>query len=336
MLDYTHNTYTIHSIYKFNGNGDSGAASYWRVLKHNGVTYLCADQAAILVDRLDTVNWQLIPVVSSTWGTDQGGYQYASLWTDGSAGGACNGIIDPGEQITYNWINWSALLPSQCMQVDDNFNYYYVSEGTTPRIVKVPVTGWTQDCNGDNWAPIYPNLQTNDAVTFANFPSDCINSDGTVNPANDNLFTFSDDGSVYVNKNLNMATWGQMADVREIKWDASGNCCWEVGQLNAGTWKANTSYSAGQIVYPTYNPSINCYECTGAGTSSGSEPTWIVPQSNPPQYYPTVTDGSVTWTFETSAYTVADSNHTCNPGQIWDAFRTRRRCHPRMHHCDGL
>ncbi|RLJ04402.1 MAG: hypothetical protein DRP18_04760, partial [Candidatus Aenigmatarchaeota archaeon] len=53
-------------------------------------------------------------------------------------------------------------------------------------------------------------------------------------------------------------------------------------------WSASTAYSVGDYVRPTSANGYN-YECTVAGTSGGSEPTW------PTTLGETVTDGSVTW-----------------------------------------
>jgi hypothetical protein len=61
------------------------------------------------------------------------------------------------------------------------------------------------------------------------------------------------------------------------------------GALGSPAWAATTSYAAGVYVHPTvWNGHV--YKCTVAGTSGGSEPTWIT--TGPPN---TQTDGGVTW-----------------------------------------
>ena len=59
---------------------------------------------------------------------------------------------------------------------------------------------------------------------------------------------------------------------------------------NLTTWTANTAYVAGAWVRPS-TPSLSPYymECTTAGTTGASEPTWPAAGS-------TVTDGTVVWT----------------------------------------
>ena len=241
--------------------------------------------------------------------------QNASLWIDGITGSQyANGVEDTGERITDNWIDYAGFLPCSNLQIDDNFNYFYFRSayfGDAVRVVKIPVLGWTKDSNGNDWAPIYPDLQAIDATTFGNFPADCVNAMSN-NECNNQMFTFGADGSVYANLNLYMGTWSDMGDCREVKWDANGNFCWEVGQLNAGAWQASTAYSVGQVVYPTVLNTY-AYECTAAGTSGTSQPTWPTTVGN------TVGDGGVTWTCFATAYFAA--THTCNPGQIWSAFR---------------
>ncbi len=54
------------------------------------------------------------------------------------------------------------------------------------------------------------------------------------------------------------------------------------------TWKASTSYAAGDIVRPV-TANGRSYKCTTAGISYTSEPSW------PTTYHGTVTDNSVTW-----------------------------------------
>lgn len=59
---------------------------------------------------------------------------------------------------------------------------------------------------------------------------------------------------------------------------------------NLADWAATTAYSLGDRVEPT-TPNTYVYECTTAGTSSGSEPTWpTTPVGS------TVADGTVVWT----------------------------------------
>ncbi|KKK93551.1 hypothetical protein LCGC14_2691740, partial [marine sediment metagenome] len=54
-------------------------------------------------------------------------------------------------------------------------------------------------------------------------------------------------------------------------------------------WAATTAYTLGQTRHPT-TPDGNVYECTTAGTSGGSEPTWDTTPGN------TTNDNTVVWT----------------------------------------
>ena len=75
-----------------------------------------------------------------------------------------------------------------------------------------------------------------------------------------------------------------------------------IAKEHALTWAASTSYSVGKIRKPTtVNRNGLNYQCTTAGTSGSSEPTWTK------QIGATVTDGSVVWTcndLEETWYTV--------------------------------
>lgn len=63
--------------------------------------------------------------------------------------------------------------------------------------------------------------------------------------------------------------------------------------LVADKWKASTTRSLNVIVYPTTSNGYQ-YQCTTAGTSGTTEPTWPTTVGN------TVTDGTITWTCQTS------------------------------------
>jgi len=58
-------------------------------------------------------------------------------------------------------------------------------------------------------------------------------------------------------------------------------------------WAASTAYALGDVVRPTTRNSF-AYECTTAGTSGATEPTW------PTTAGTTVTDGTVVWTARTN------------------------------------
>lgn len=62
-----------------------------------------------------------------------------------------------------------------------------------------------------------------------------------------------------------------------------------VGTQSQPVWAATTAYSLGDRVVPTSSNGFY-YECTTAGTSAGTEPTWPTTIGN------TVVDGTVTWT----------------------------------------
>ena len=61
--------------------------------------------------------------------------------------------------------------------------------------------------------------------------------------------------------------------------------------LKGSAWAASTAYSLGDIVVPTAGLENGFrYECTAAGSSDASEPTWPLTEGG------TVVDGTVTWT----------------------------------------
>jgi len=61
------------------------------------------------------------------------------------------------------------------------------------------------------------------------------------------------------------------------------------GDDTAPAWAPNTAYSLGDKITPT-TKNGNVYECTTAGTSGSTEPTWPTSEGD------TVTDGTVVWT----------------------------------------
>lgn len=62
-------------------------------------------------------------------------------------------------------------------------------------------------------------------------------------------------------------------------------------------WQASTAYTLGQKVVATSGFTTVVFECTTAGTSGGTEPTWDGTVGN------TTADGTVTWTTRSSQYT---------------------------------
>ena len=63
--------------------------------------------------------------------------------------------------------------------------------------------------------------------------------------------------------------------------------------LGATAWAASTAYALGDIVVPTTSNGF-WYECTTAGTSNASEPSWPTTEGG------TVNDNTATWTCRTS------------------------------------
>ncbi len=74
--------------------------------------------------------------------------------------------------------------------------------------------------------------------------------------------------------------------------DGSGNQPTGLYNILKGTaWQASTAYSLGDVVVPTTGLENGCrYECTTAGSSDASEPTWPTSEGG------AVVDGTVTWT----------------------------------------
>lgn len=61
-------------------------------------------------------------------------------------------------------------------------------------------------------------------------------------------------------------------------------------------WQASTTYSVGDLVQATSPGGVYYFECTTAGQSDSTEPSWLLTEGQ------TVTDGGVTWTTRSFAY----------------------------------
>lgn len=66
-------------------------------------------------------------------------------------------------------------------------------------------------------------------------------------------------------------------------------------QATAGYWTASTAYTVGQTIVPT-SPNGRLYQCTTAGTSAATQPTWPTTDGG------TVTDGTAVWTEMTPTF----------------------------------
>jgi hypothetical protein len=64
---------------------------------------------------------------------------------------------------------------------------------------------------------------------------------------------------------------------------------------NRGTWAASTAYALNDYVVTASPTNNRLYKCTTAGTSGASAPTWPTTEGG------TVSDGTVTWTEQTTA-----------------------------------
>lgn len=76
---------------------------------------------------------------------------------------------------------------------------------------------------------------------------------------------------------------------RRLKFVLVGGESYLEKYITATTWASATAYTLGDYVEPT-TPNDYIYECTTAGTSGGSEPTWGTTEGG------TTADGTVIWT----------------------------------------
>lgn len=91
------------------------------------------------------------------------------------------------------------------------------------------------------------------------------------------------DGVLYLGSTVSGRT------LRDLAAPGSGNITVSIVDI-LPQWAATTAYSLGQMLQPLASPDGYRYECTTAGTSDGSEPTWDTTPGN------TTADGSVVWT----------------------------------------
>jgi len=85
-----------------------------------------------------------------------------------------------------------------------------------------------------------------------------------------------------------------------------------IGDKAGTTWQASTAYSLGDVVEPT-TPDGNVYECTTAGTSGATEPTWVTGEGN------TTTDNTVVWTCHTKTANAAQDD-LVGANKTWKAM----------------
>src|SRR5437016_4475952 len=90
-------------------------------------------------------------------------------------------------------------------------------------------------------------------------------------------------------------------------------------------WKANISYSVGEVVTPASGGTIgngHTYRCTTAGTSAAAAPTFTTGVGD------VITDGSVVWTENTAAMSVSGTTGNICTGQRYMVvlFKNRNGC----------
>lgn len=87
-----------------------------------------------------------------------------------------------------------------------------------------------------------------------------------------------------------LADNGSTADVNLGEEGTSGLSDYDTVSYQGSNWTASTAYVVGDIVRPLATKNGYAYQCTSAGTSDSSEPTWGTTLGG------TTSDGTVTWT----------------------------------------
>lgn len=182
--------------------------------------------------------------------------------------------------------------------VSDAKGFVYTQEGHTFYVLIFPTANatWAFDTTTAMWHrrrsyPVYPDgiERRHRANCHAYFAGKHLIGDFLDGKIYEwDLDTYTDDGEEIRRSRVTQVIHANRLRVffhrYEIEMEAG------TGLLTGGTaWAATTAYSLGDRVVPTaLNGCI--YECTSAGTSAGSEPTWTITVSS------TIDDGTVEWT----------------------------------------
>jgi len=160
------------------------------------------------------------------------------------------------------------------------------------------------DDNVTDSSPTTPHTVTNNSVTFSNTEyvfgthSAVFSGSAYLSVPDDADFDFSSgtwtvDCRIRLDDlSVNRPIYYQKTDAERyfyIYINTNGNVTLKIYNSPTTEWTASTAFSVGDAVIPT-TPNDYFYECTDAGTSGDTEPTW------PTTVGDTVNDGSVTWT----------------------------------------
>ena len=215
-IDWSTNTWQIHSIYTQNGLasglfGMSYNGEYWVARRANGNLYLCHGGASPQVIRVDTTNWKLLPVVFANASN--------TIWTD------LNGDGVPTQN---EWSNGIGSYPTlvDAIYYDENLNCYAACvNGSTNSVIRWTVTSFNA-CG----APVYGDFPAGTTiVSGSNYPARDLGGD---NRWHRFICWDSTSNSLYaaINSNVPANGFNLNQDNFLQKWDSNGNEVWQTGQ----------------------------------------------------------------------------------------------------------
>ncbi len=232
LVDYTKNSWTVHSCYQYSRIADglvgnsANEGGYFHVYKHAGATYLALEKLPTIL-KVDEKAWCLLPVTvcGGAWAAPEpikgwiggnGSYQ----WNDANGDG-----LPQQEECTF----YKGGIPSNFIPtVAADFSCFAVSGGEDGRQVnKFAVTRWNEA-----GAPVYGTMPTGEVF-------------GPCSPRFDpkhfadsrwSAFLHQDaaTGSLFAALNDWTRNWCDYDDSFMQKWSAEGKPLWTVGQRAKG------------------------------------------------------------------------------------------------------
>ena len=237
VLDYTENSYKIHSVYKLTGkaNGLLGVernGKGWIVRKRasDGVKYLCrsghegSSHSLPVVLKIDETNWELKPVTICGFGIPDfmkpwAGSSTAWQWNDFDGDGQVQKPEVEFYTVGFGYRGWGT-------SVDSDLNYWFITDGTaenTNGVKRLGVVSWNSI-----GSPVYDFPYW----TARGKAPNQWNSKGSIV-----RWTMRDvPADMTYAEYQNMEGWNNNTGyARLVKYDGSGNLIWQVGKYGPYT-----------------------------------------------------------------------------------------------------
>jgi hypothetical protein len=248
-LDYENRRWKIHSTYRvidLNGAPIGSLGAGLNVLKPrrvNGQLYLAQDSGGFGIWKVNESNWTTRAVSAASFQADLDQHW---IWTDSNG----DGIAQSGEYKRYKWKNFYSYH-AQNLRTDEKLNYFAMS--SSGAILRIPVIGWNSV-----GAPLYPEVDSPDALGWSRLPSEVLNLNGSSNRYGaHHTLSFDQNGGVFGAIDVGDFGWSAIGSALVARWNSDGKIVWKKSLTVAGGYGDSAhTYVPGEQVWSAFRNNV--------------------------------------------------------------------------------